>query len=51
MLFLRQQQRFLAVAGAMDLEPFAVEMPDEKIGESAVVFDEQELGFRHAMRL
>ena len=49
--FLGHQQRFLAVAGAMHLEPFAVEMPDEEIGEGAVVFDEQELGLRHAMRL
>ena len=42
------KQRLLAVGGADDLIAFALEMPDQQVGERAVVFDEQEPGLGHA---
>ena len=44
---LRQDQRFVAVGGSHDLIALPLEVPDEEIGERAVVFDQQEHGLGH----
>jgi hypothetical protein len=40
-LFRSQQQRFLAVTRATDIEVLALEMPDKKLRERTIVLDEQ----------